>query len=58
MKLHWRQVNDCPRVCLHRPTDLLTHGANMQPSLFTGVIHGHRHVTCSVVTTNSAKANN
>jgi len=29
-----------------------------QPSLFTGVVRGHRHVTCGLVTTDSAKANN
>jgi len=58
-KLHPKLVNDCLRVRLHRSlSDLSTREANLQSSLFTGVVRGHRHVTCGLVTTDSAKANN
>jgi len=51
-KLHQKVVNDCLRVRLHHClSDLSNHGANLQPSLFTGVMLGHRHVTCGLVIT-------
>jgi len=58
-KLHPKLVNDCLQVSFHHHlSDFSTREANLQPSIFTGVMHGHKHLTCSVVTTNSAKANN
>jgi len=56
-KLHPKLVNDCPQACLHHClSNLSTREANLQPSLFTGVMRGH--VTCGLVTTDWAKANN
>ena len=58
-KLHLKVVNDCLRVRLHhRLSDLSTREANLQPSLFTGVMRGHGHVTCGLVTTDLAKLTN
>ena len=55
-KLHPKLVNDCLLVRLHhRLSNLSTGEANLQPSLFTGVMRGHRHVTCGLVMTDSAK---
>ena len=58
-KLHLKLVNDCLQVRLHHHlSNLSTREANLQPGLFTGVMRGHRHVTCGLVMTDSAKANN